>query len=81
MPPNSQRRSPRKTFNSARTVSLRRWTRKVLRTGSSKAVTKVKEESLPKLDEYDKHLELLGDRKHSKTDPDAVPAHEGGRAE
>ena len=41
-----------------------------------KAVTKVKEESLPKLDEYDKHLEILGDRNsYSKTDPDATFMH------
>ena len=34
-----------------------------------KAVTKVKEESLPKLDEYDKHLEILGERNsYSKKD-------------
>ena len=41
-----------------------------------KAVTKVKEESLPKLDEYDKHLEILGERNsYSKTDPDATFMH------
>lgn len=41
-----------------------------------KAVTKVKEESLPKLDEYDRHLEILGDRNsYSKTDPDATFMH------
>ena len=41
-----------------------------------KAVTKIKEESLPKLDEYDKHLEILGDRNsYSKTDPDATFMH------
>ena len=41
-----------------------------------KAVSKVKEESLPKLDEYDKHLEILGERNsYSKTDPDATFMH------
>ena len=41
-----------------------------------KAVRKVKEESLPKLDEYDKHLEILGERNsYSKTDPDATFMH------
>lgn len=41
-----------------------------------KAVTKVKEESLTKLDEYDRHLEILGERNsYSKTDPDATFMH------
>lgn len=41
-----------------------------------KAVSKIKEESLPKLDEYDKHLEILGERNsYSKTDPDATFMH------
>ena len=41
-----------------------------------KAVSKVKEDSLPKLDEYDKHLEILGERNsYSKTDPDATFMH------
>lgn len=41
-----------------------------------KAVTKVKEESLTKLDEYDKHLEILGERNsYSKTDSDATFMH------
>ena len=41
-----------------------------------KAVSKIKEESLPKLDEYDKHLEILGERNsYSKTDLDATFMH------
>ena len=41
-----------------------------------KAVSKIKEESLPKLDEYDRHLEILGERNsYSKTDPDATFMH------
>ena len=41
-----------------------------------KRVEKVKEESLPKLEEYDKHLETLGERNsYSKTDPDATFMH------
>lgn len=41
-----------------------------------KAVSKIKEESLPKLDEYDRHLEILGERNsYSKTDPDATSMH------
>ena len=38
-----------------------------------KSVQKVKDESLPKLDEYRRHLEILGERNsYSKTDKDAT---------
>jgi len=38
-----------------------------------KAIKKLKEEALPKLQEYERHLEILGDRNsYSKTDTDAT---------
>lgn len=38
-----------------------------------KEIKKIREESVPKLDEYDHHLEVLGERNsYSKTDPDAT---------
>ena len=38
-----------------------------------RSVEKVKDESLPKLDSYDRHLETMGERNsYSKTDPDAT---------
>ena len=38
-----------------------------------RSVEKVKDESLPKLEEYDRHLETLGERNsYSKTDEDAT---------
>ena len=38
-----------------------------------KSVQKVKDESLPKLDEYNEHLETMGERNsYSKTDKDAT---------
>ena len=41
-----------------------------------KAVSKIKEESLPKPDEYNRHLEILGERNsYSKTDSDATFMH------
>lgn len=41
-----------------------------------KRIEKVKDESLPKLEQYDKQLETLGERNsYSKTDPDATFMH------
>ena len=41
-----------------------------------KRIEKVKEESLPKLEQSDKQLETLGERNsYSKTDPDATFMH------
>ena len=41
-----------------------------------KRIEKIKDESLPKLEQYDKHLETLGERNsYSKTDPDATFMH------
>ena len=38
-----------------------------------KEIEKIKEESVAKLDEYDHHLDVLGERNsYSKTDPDAT---------
>lgn len=43
---------------------------------SGRRMASLLEESLPKLDEYDKHLEILGERNsYSKTDPDATFMH------